>query len=88
MAYDSTIEVADLDQEYWRLPIKQFLQNTSAGAEKRIQKIALQYMLLNGDLYKKSLEVGLLSSNVLARMSPCKLWEKCILEYVVPIKLE
>ncbi|XP_059631449.1 uncharacterized protein LOC132274230 [Cornus florida] len=54
------IDIDGLDLDYWRTPIIQFLQEPSSKVDKRIQLLAQHYILIDGDLYKKSKEDELL----------------------------
>ncbi|XP_059668842.1 uncharacterized protein LOC132313924 [Cornus florida] len=54
------IDIDGLDLNDWRTPIIQFLQEPSSKVDKRIQLLAPHYILIDGDLYKKSKEDGLL----------------------------
>ncbi|XP_059658576.1 uncharacterized protein LOC132304893 [Cornus florida] len=49
-----------LDLDDWRTLIIQFLQEPRSKVDKRIQLLAPHYILIDGDLYKKSKEDGLL----------------------------
>ncbi|XP_059663931.1 uncharacterized protein LOC132309660 [Cornus florida] len=54
------VDIDELDLDDWRAPIIHFLQDPSANMDKRIQLLAPYYILIDGDLYKKSKENGLL----------------------------
>ncbi|XP_059623198.1 uncharacterized protein LOC132266360 [Cornus florida] len=54
------VDIDGLDLEHWRTPIIHFLQEPSTNMDKRIQLLAPHYILIDGDLYKKSKEDGLL----------------------------
>ncbi|XP_059654464.1 uncharacterized protein LOC132301206 [Cornus florida] len=54
------VDIDGLDLEDWRTPIIHFLQKPSTNVDKRIQLLTPHYILINGDLYKKSKEDGLL----------------------------
>ncbi|XP_059626515.1 uncharacterized protein LOC132269364 [Cornus florida] len=54
------VAIDGLDLEDWRTPIIHFLQEPSTNVDKRIQLLAPHYILIDGDLYKKSKEDGLL----------------------------
>ncbi|XP_059650693.1 uncharacterized protein LOC132296517 [Cornus florida] len=57
------VNYIDLEEAYlddWRVPIIKFLMNPSTNVNKKIQLVAPHYILMDGELYKKSKEDGLL----------------------------
>ncbi|XP_059630454.1 uncharacterized protein LOC132273511 [Cornus florida] len=48
------IDIDGIDLDDWKTPIIYFLQNPNANVDKRIQLLAPYYILIDGDLYKKS----------------------------------
>ncbi|CAL2229377.1 unnamed protein product [Prunus armeniaca] len=48
------VNVAIMTEEDWRLPIINYLQYPTLPSEKRIKIIALNYLMWNGDLVRKS----------------------------------
>ncbi|XP_059650003.1 uncharacterized protein LOC132295729 [Cornus florida] len=55
-----TIDVEDLADDDWRIPFIMFLQNPNIKADRSIKRKAINFVLLDGDLYRKGLEDGLL----------------------------
>ncbi|XP_059630097.1 uncharacterized protein LOC132273081 [Cornus florida] len=61
MLFDTwTIDVEDLADDDWRIPFIMFLRNPNIKADRSIKRKAINFVLLDGDLYKKGLEDGLL----------------------------
>ncbi|XP_059663627.1 uncharacterized protein LOC132309327 [Cornus florida] len=61
MLFDTwTIDVEDLADDDWRLPFIMFLRNPNIKADRSIKRKVINFMLLDGDLYRKGLEDGLL----------------------------
>ncbi|XP_059650407.1 uncharacterized protein LOC132296208 [Cornus florida] len=54
------IDVEDLDDDDWRIPFIMFLRNPNIKADRSIKRKAINFVLLDGDLYRKGLEDGLL----------------------------
>ena len=48
---DSIIKAEDQD---WRVPIISYLKDPSRGAERNIRRIAFKYILINGELYRRT----------------------------------
>ncbi|XP_059629569.1 uncharacterized protein LOC132272434 [Cornus florida] len=55
-----TIDVEDLADDDWRIPFIMFLRNPNIKADRSIKRKAINFVLLDGDLYRKGLEDGLL----------------------------
>ncbi|XP_059650636.1 uncharacterized protein LOC132296450 [Cornus florida] len=61
MLFDTwTIDVEDLADDDWRIPFIMFLRNPNIKADRSIKRKAINFVLLDGDLYRKGLEDGLL----------------------------
>ncbi|XP_059629733.1 uncharacterized protein LOC132272647 [Cornus florida] len=61
MLFDTwTIDVEDLADDDWRIPFIMFLRNPIIKADRSIKRKAINFVLLDGDLYRKGLEDGLL----------------------------
>ncbi|XP_059658828.1 uncharacterized protein LOC132305167 [Cornus florida] len=54
------IDVAELDDDDWRIPYILFLQHPTPEADRRIKRSAVDYMFMYGDLYRRSADNGLL----------------------------
>ncbi|XP_059671149.1 uncharacterized protein LOC132316693 [Cornus florida] len=54
------VDLEEADPDDWRIPIIKFLMNPSTNVNKKIQLVAPHYILMDGELYKKSKENGLL----------------------------
>ncbi|XP_059635256.1 uncharacterized protein LOC132277412 [Cornus florida] len=55
-----TIDVEDLADDDWRIPFIMFLRNPNIKADRSIKRKAINFVLLDRDLYRKGLEDGLL----------------------------
>ncbi|XP_059669124.1 uncharacterized protein LOC132314258 [Cornus florida] len=55
-----TIDIEDLADDDWRIPFIMFLRNPNIKADRSIKRKAINFVLLDGDLYRKGLEDGLL----------------------------
>ncbi|XP_059630013.1 uncharacterized protein LOC132272978 [Cornus florida] len=53
-------DVAELDDDDWRIPYILFLQHPTSEADQRIKRSAVDYVLMDGDLYRRSVDDGLL----------------------------
>ncbi|XP_059670990.1 uncharacterized protein LOC132316534 [Cornus florida] len=53
-------DVAELDDDDWRIPYILFLQRPTPEADRRIRRNAVDYVLMDGDLYRRSADDGLL----------------------------
>ncbi|XP_059654491.1 uncharacterized protein LOC132301237 [Cornus florida] len=53
-------DVAELDDDDWRIPYILFLQHPTQETDRRIKKSIVDYVLMDGDLYKRSADDGLL----------------------------
>ncbi|XP_059669212.1 uncharacterized protein LOC132314353 [Cornus florida] len=53
-------DVAELDDNDWRIPYILFLQHLTPEADRRIKRSAVDYVLMNGDFYRRSADDGLL----------------------------
>ncbi|XP_059663598.1 uncharacterized protein LOC132309296 [Cornus florida] len=61
MLFDTwTIDVEDLVDDDWRIPFIMFLRNPNIKADRSIKRKVINFVLLDGDLYRKGLEDGLL----------------------------
>ncbi|XP_059635709.1 uncharacterized protein LOC132277883 [Cornus florida] len=61
MLFDTwTIDVEDLADDDWRIPFIMFLRNPNIKADRSIKRKTINFVLLDGDLYRKGLEDGLL----------------------------
>ncbi|XP_059668806.1 uncharacterized protein LOC132313886 [Cornus florida] len=54
------IDIEDLDDDDWRIPFIMFLRNPNIKADRGIKRRAINFLLFDGDLYRKGLENGLL----------------------------
>ncbi|XP_059635386.1 uncharacterized protein LOC132277552 [Cornus florida] len=53
-------DVAELDDDDWRIPYILFLQHPTLEVDRRIKRSAVDYVLIDGDLYRRSADDGLL----------------------------
>ncbi|XP_059635764.1 uncharacterized protein LOC132277942 [Cornus florida] len=53
-------DVAELDDDDWRIPYILFLQHLTPEVDRRIKRSAVDYVLMDGDLYRRSADDGLL----------------------------
>ncbi|XP_059670947.1 uncharacterized protein LOC132316493 [Cornus florida] len=53
-------DVAELDDDDWQISYILFLQHPTLEADRRIKRSAIDYMLMDGDLYRRSTDDGLL----------------------------
>ncbi|XP_059663728.1 uncharacterized protein LOC132309436 [Cornus florida] len=61
MLFDTwTTDVEDLADDDWRIQFIMFLRNPNIKADRSIKRKAINFVLLDGDLYRKGLEDGLL----------------------------
>ncbi|XP_059658574.1 uncharacterized protein LOC132304891 [Cornus florida] len=54
------IDIEDQADDDWRIPFIMFLRNPNIKADRSIKRRAINFLLLDGDLYRKGLEDGLL----------------------------
>ncbi|XP_059669137.1 uncharacterized protein LOC132314276 [Cornus florida] len=53
-------DVAELDDDDWRIPYILFLQHPTPEVDRRIKRSAVDYVLMDRDLYRRSADNGLL----------------------------
>ncbi|XP_059639353.1 uncharacterized protein LOC132281694 [Cornus florida] len=53
-------DVAELDDDDWRIPYILFLQRPTSEVDRRIRRSAVDCVLMDGDLYRRSADDGLL----------------------------
>ncbi|XP_059664235.1 uncharacterized protein LOC132310008 [Cornus florida] len=60
LANSWVIDIEDLADDDWRIPFIIFLRNPNIKADRSIKRRAINFLLLDGDLYRKGLEDRLL----------------------------
>ncbi|XP_059668898.1 uncharacterized protein LOC132313987 [Cornus florida] len=53
-------DVTELDDNDWRIPYILFLQHPTPEVDRRIKRSAVDYVLMDGDFYRRSADDGLL----------------------------
>ncbi|XP_059663500.1 uncharacterized protein LOC132309186 [Cornus florida] len=53
-------DVAELDDDDWRIPYILFLQHPTPEVDRKIKRSAVNYVLMDGDLYRRLVDDGLL----------------------------
>ncbi|XP_059663809.1 uncharacterized protein LOC132309528 [Cornus florida] len=53
------IDIAELDDDDWRIPYILFLQHPTPEADRRIKRSAINYVFMDGDLYRRSVDDGM-----------------------------